>query len=229
MNSITQISVLYDSDSVKLDGTKGAEVQTGGNLIWNQAAIVNIGETDRFGAMPDYMSDVVKNIQDRDPYMPEGLAHDPTFAGYSGLNVLYITGNFYDVNVLKQVNVVGDGDSVTKIANETLHDNHDATVKIDTGSNAVVNIASIIDYDSFGHTTYVAGNTYSDAILIQGGLVDHDGPAPSQPLAQLANEAIAFLGDNNDQQAGQDGTIDLGHDLSWHNGSVGDPMHSVIA
>jgi hypothetical protein len=228
MNSITQISVLYDSDTVKLDGTRGAEVQTGGNLLWNQAAIQNIGGTDRFEAMPDYMNDVVKNIQDRDASMPEGLAHDPTFAGYAGLSVLYITGNFYDVNVIKQVNVVGDGDSVTKIANETLHDNHDATVKIDTGSNAVVNIASIIDYDSFGHTTYVAGHTYSDAILIQGGLIDHDGPAPNQPVSQLANEAIAFLDDNNDQQTGQDGTVDLGHDLSWHNGSVGDPMHSVL-
>jgi hypothetical protein len=228
LNSITQISVLYDSDTVKLDGgAKGAEIQTGGNLLWNQASIENIGQPDRFGAMPDYMNDVIKNIQDHDPTMPDGLSHDATFAGYSGLNVLYITGNFYDVNVVKQVNVVGDGDSVHKIASETLQDNPDATVKIDTGSNAVVNIAGIVDYDSFGHTTYVGGNTYSDAILVQGGLVDHDGPAPNQPATPLANEAIAFLGDTENQQAPSDGTVDLGHDLSWHNGSVADPMHVV--
>lgn len=229
MNSITQISVLYDSDTVKLDGVKGAEVQTGGNLIWNQASIDNVGASDRFGAMPDYMNDVIKNIQDGDSSMPSGLAHDPVFAGYNGLNVLYISGNLYDVNVLKQVNVVGDGDSVMKVADETVKDNHDATVKIDTGSNAVVNIASIVDYDSFGHTTYVAGHTYSDAVLIQGGLVDHEGPAPDVPIPQLANEAIAFLGDTADQDAGHDGLISSGHDLSGQTGSLGDPMHALVA
>ncbi|MDE1991372.1 MAG: hypothetical protein KGI75_02675, partial [Rhizobiaceae bacterium] len=94
--------------------------------------------------------------------------------------------------------------------------------------NALVNIASITDYDSLGHTTYLAGNQYSDAILIQGGLVDHDQPAASQPAHPLANEAIAFLGDH-EPATEHDGTIDLGHDLSWHNGAVGDVMQTVTA
>jgi hypothetical protein len=214
---------------VKFDANaSGAQVETGGNLLWNLAAIQNVGEADRFAAMPDYMNDVVKNIEDRDASMPEGLSHDPNFAGYAGLNVLYITGNFYDVNVVKQVNIVGDADLVNKVASSVSQDNQDAAMKIDTGNNAVVNIADIVDYDSFGHTTYVAGNVYSDAILIQGGLVDHDRQDPTQPTDKLANEAIAFL-DDHDPQAGQDATIDLGHDLSWQNGSLGDPMHSLTA
>jgi hypothetical protein len=230
LNSISQISVLYDNDTVKMDGSAGdAHVQTGNNLIWNLASIENVGEDSRFAAMPDYMHDVVNNIQDHDSSIPDGLANDPNYAGYAGLNVLYITGNFYDVNVIKQVNVVGDADAVTKVANDVLHDNPDATVTVDTGSNAVVNIADIVDYDSFGHTTYVAGNVYSDAILIQAGLVDHDHPDNNQPTDKLANEAIAFL-DDHDPQTGQTDTVnDIGHDMSWHNGNVSDVMQTVVA
>jgi hypothetical protein len=232
MNAINQISVLYDNDTVKMDGSGGnTQIQTGNNLIWNQASIENIGDPNRFAAMPDYMNETMKNIQDHQNSMPEGLSADPNFAGYQGLNVLYITGNFYDVNVIKQVNIVGDADSVTKVANSVLANNADATVHIDTGSNALVNIASIVDYDSFGHTTYVAGNVYSDAVLIQGGLVDHDN-STNQSTGQLANEAIAFLGNHDpitttDTDHGT--TIDAGHDISFHNGALGDVMQSVTA
>ena len=45
--------------------------------------------------------------------------------------------------------------------------------------------------------------------------------------APLANEVIAFL-DDHDPQTTQDGTIDLGHDMSWHNGAVGDVMQTVV-
>jgi hypothetical protein len=232
MNSINQISVLYDNDTVKLDGNgTSVQVQTGNNLMWNLASIENVGSANRFAAMPDYMNETMKNIQDHQNSMPGGLAADPNFAGYPGLNVLYITGNFYDVNVIKQVNIVGDADSVTKVANSILQDNANATVHIDTGSNAVINVASIVDYDSFGHTTYVAGNVYSDAVLIQGGLLDHGQTNAAQP-GQLANEAIAFLGNNDPVTSTDDHhttTIDAGHDLSFHNGSVGDVMQSVTA
>jgi hypothetical protein len=232
MNSINQISVLYDNDTVKLDGNgTSVQVQTGNNLIWNLASIENVGSPNRFAGMPDYMNETMKNIQDHQNSMPGGLSADPNFAGYPGLNVLYITGNFYDVNVIKQVNIVGDADSVTKVANSILHDNANATVHIDTGSNAVINVASIVDYDSFGHTTYVAGNVYSDAVLIQGGILDHGQTNTAQP-GQLANEAIAFLGNNDPVTSTDDHhttTIDAGHDLSFHNGSVGDVMQSVTA
>ncbi|MGO8189993.1 hypothetical protein AB9F38_35175, partial [Rhizobium leguminosarum] len=81
-----------------------------------------------------------------------------------------------------------------------LENNPDATVTIDSGSNAVVNIAEIVDYDSFGQTTYLAGQLYSDAILIQGGLVEHDTTQQQPADDRLANEVIAFL--DNDDPAG---------------------------
>ncbi|MDL2402176.1 hypothetical protein [Rhizobium mayense] len=230
INSISQISVLYDNDVVT--GTQaGDHVQTGGNLLWNLASINNVGLSDRFASMPDFVNDTVKNIQDHNNEIPDGLAHNPNFAGQEALNVLYITGNFFDVNIIKQINVVGDSDIVHRVASDVVANNQNATVSIDTGSNALVNIANITDYTGAGHTTYLAGNLYSDTVLIQGGLVDHGQTDANQQSHPLANEAIAFL-DNHDPQTTQaqttqDGTIDLGHDMSWHNGAVGDVMQTV--
>lgn len=231
MSMITQIAVLYDNDWVHAaDGApQDVTVQSGNNLLWNEASIHNIGSNSRFDAMPDYISDVVKAINERDASMPAGLSTDPNFAGQSGVNVLYINGNLYDVNLIKQVSVLGDADHVTQAASNVLANAENATIHIDTGSNAVINIAHITDYDSFGLTTYVGGQLYSDAVLIQGGIIENDMTQPHAAGAQLANEVIAFLHDDNlaDDQA--DGVINAGHDLSWSLAHPVDVMQTVVA
>lgn len=232
INSITQISLLYDNDWVRAeDGAgDGGTIQSGNNLIWNLAAIHNVGANDRFETMPDYMQEAEKGIQERDPTMPEGLSFDPNFQGYIGLNVLYITGNLLDMTIIKQVAVLGDSDDVTRAAAELLKNNQDAVVTIDTGSNIVANIAEIVDYDSFGGTTYVAGQLYSDAILIQGGIIEHDATQPETAGERLANEVIAFLDDDSPQGADSgDGIINGGHDLSWSSTQPSDVMQAVVA
>ena len=232
INSITQISLLYDNDWVRAeDGVDpGADIQTGDNLIWNFASIHNVGTDSPFAAMPDYMAATQKAIEDRDPNMPEGLSFDVNFQGYAGLNVLYITGNLYDMTIIKQVSILGDSDDVTLAASTILENNPDAVVTIDTGSNAVVNIAEIVDYDSFGQTTYLAGQLYSDAILIQGGLVEHDTTQPQPADDRLANEVIAFF-DNDDPAGGDcaDGVINAGNDFSWSSTHPADVMQAMVA
>lgn len=230
INSITQISLLYDNDWVRAedDLDPGADIQTGNNLIWNFASIHNVGTGAPFEVMPDYMFETQKAIEDRDPNMPEGLSLDANFQGYAGLNVLYITGNLYDMTIIKQVAILGDSDDVTQAASTLLDSNPGATVTIDTGSNALVNIAEIIDYDSFGQTTYLAGQLYSDAILIQGGLVEHDTTQPEPLNDRLANEVIAFLGDD-DPSSSDDAVINAGNDLSWSSAHPADVMQAMVA
>lgn len=230
MNIISQMAVLYDNDWARAnpDAPAGATIQSGNNLLWNDAAIHNVGSNDRFETMPDYMNQTVNAINERDPNMPDALAHDVNFVGYEGLNVLYITGNLYDVSIIKQVSVLGDSDDVTQAAAKLAENNEDATIHVDTGSNAVVNLAQIIDYDSFGSTTYVAGGVYSDAILIQGGIIENDMSQPQQ--GQLANEVIAFLHDDPATIENEsNGVINAGHDLSWSNGHSADVMQAVTA
>ncbi|MGV2111433.1 hypothetical protein ACQZ46_09165 [Agrobacterium salinitolerans] len=230
MNIISQMAVLYDNDWARAnpDAPAGATIQSGNNLLWNDAAIHNVGSNDRFETMPDYMNQTVNAINERDPNMPDALAHDVNFGGYEGLNVLYITGNLYDVSIIKQVSVLGDSDDVTQAAAKLAENNEDATIHVDTGSNAVVNLAQIIDYDSFGSTTYVAGGVYSDAILIQGGIIENDMSQPQQ--GQLANEVIAFLHDDPATIENEsNGVINAGHDLSWSNAHPADVMQTVVA
>jgi hypothetical protein len=227
MSVITQIAILYDNDWVRASGDPS--VQSGNNLLWNQASIHNVGANDRFEVMPDYIVDTVNAINARDPNMPAGLSTDSNFQGYEGLNVLYITGNLYDVNVIKQVCVLGDSDDVTQAAANLLAHNENATVSIDTGSNAVINIAHIVDYDSFGSTTYLAGQLYSDAILIQGGILENDTSGPNPAGDRLANEVIAFLDHENPAADTSDGVINAGHDLSWTLAHPVDVMQTVGA
>ncbi|TCU20823.1 hypothetical protein EV130_112203 [Rhizobium azibense] len=230
MNVISQIALLYDNDWIRAeDDAPGATVQSGSNLIWNLASIHNVGANDRFEAMPDHMIQTQKAIEDRDAAMPSGLSHDGNFEGYIGLNVLYITGNLYDVNIIKQVSILGDSDDVTQAVSNILEHNQNVDIKIDTGSNAVVNIAQITDYDTFGQTTYLAGQLYSDAILIQGGLVDHDTSQPQPNSIRLANEVIAFLGEDEPLGASEDVVINAGHDLSWTLAQPADVMQTVVA
>ncbi|NVD41731.1 hypothetical protein HT585_22945 [Ensifer sp. HO-A22] len=231
MNMITQVAVFYDNDDVKgITAGNGMTVDQSGNLIWNQASIQNIGANDRFEAMPDYIQKAVDNINDRENELPSGFSRDLNFQGYEGLNILYITGNLYDVNVIKQISVLGDADSVSYVANKILDNNPDAEVTIHTGGNAIVNTAQIIDYDSFGHTTYVGGQVYSDAILIQAGIVDNDSCSSDvTPKGdRLANEVIAFIGDDDTPSHQTDTVIDAGHDMSWSNGQWNDVMHTVL-
>ncbi|MGO7867539.1 hypothetical protein ACC676_39470, partial [Rhizobium ruizarguesonis] len=79
---------LYDNDWVRAED--GADLPTGNNLIWNFASIHNVGPDSPFAAMPDYIVETQKALEDRDPHMPAGLSFDVNFQGYAGLNVLYI-------------------------------------------------------------------------------------------------------------------------------------------
>ena len=231
MNIISQLAVLYDNDWVLGSGTAGtATASTSGNLLWNQASITNVGLNDRFEDMPGYMTSAQNAIEARDAAMPAGLGTDPNFEGQQVLDVLYITGNLFDVTFIKQVNILGDADHVTQAASDYLASTGaDATIDISTGANAVVNIAQIVDYDTFGATTYLGGNLYSDAVLIQGGLIEHDDTVPQPVNDRLANEVIAFLDNDGDPDGSDDGIINGGNDYSWTLASPADAMQTVLA
>ncbi|MFD1745459.1 hypothetical protein ACFSE1_08315 [Rhizobium helianthi] len=231
MNIISQISVLYDNDWISAASYgEGFTAQTGNNLIWNGASIHEVGMPDRFESVQQDMRDAVDAIENRDASMPASLAQNENFEGLSHLDVLYITGNLYEVSVVKQVNVLGDADHVRQLANDAASHSPGATISVDTGSNAVVNIASIMDYDSFGGSTYVGGQLYSDSVLIQSGIIEDDETVPQATLPRLANEVIAFLGDEaGEGTSNQDGIINGGHDLSWSLAHPVDVMQTAIA
>ena len=117
------------------------------------------------------------------------------------MRVLYVGGSILDLKYVKQTNILGDSDQVA-LAMEQVGSGHpEADWEIETGSNALVNVAVIVDVDSMGKT-YVGGDHYSDEILIQAELVSPNDSLGGQNPDVLVNEAVAFLGDD---LAGPDG------------------------
>ncbi|WP_425359493.1 type I secretion protein [Borborobacter arsenicus] len=198
-NFIYQMNVLLDDDlvgAVKGFQTDGdGTLSTSGNLLWNQAGIVNIGGADRFETMPDYYREAAANLKAGKNDLPSGVFGDDAFAGLGGLRVLYVSGDILDLQYIKQTNILGDADQVALAMNSIGENFPDAQWNISTGSNALVNTAGILDLDSTGKN-YVGGDQYSDEILIQAELVSTDPHLGGQNPDVLVNEAVAFLDDD---------------------------------
>src|SRR5690606_765270 len=118
--------------------------------------------------------------EDEVPRMPEGFRTDVDFAGLPGISVLIVTGNIFDLHYIRQFNVLGDADQVA-IAEAAVAGNGTANWQITTGSNALVNIASIVDIDTMGTNAYVGGDLYSDAVLIQAEILAGNGAGSGAP------------------------------------------------
>jgi hypothetical protein len=198
-NLIYQTNVLFDDDTLEMLGFttdfKGA-AETGGNLLWNAAAITNVGATEWQQGVPEHYLEAAAGFTDGDYAMPGAFSLDGAFEGFPLLKVLYISGDLYDVNYLEQVNVLGDADYVALHQQQVMAAHPDTVWNIATGSNALVNSASILDYDTVGDTAYVGGELYSDAILIQADLVDAGPNVLGAQQDDLASEVIAFLDDD---------------------------------
>src|SRR5690606_28810445 len=115
VNYITQTNILYDNDTIsshEATGGNTGSVATGGNLLWNQASIHNVGPANWTQGLPDHYLTAFEGFGNGDYSMPAGFAHDGMYAGDQVLNVLYISGNIYDVNYVSQTNILTDGDQV---------------------------------------------------------------------------------------------------------------------
>ena len=196
-NMITQINVLVDNDligSVSGFQTSGpGSISTGNNLQWNSAGILNIGGADRFQSMPDAYKSTLDNMSKGHMDVSHGVLADSAFSGLGAINVLYVSGNVYELNYLEQHTIVGDNDQVALAMNAVAAD-PTANWSIVTGSNTVANVASITNLNSMGKT-YVGGQHYSDAMLVQSGLVPSasDMHLSGQNPDAIVNEAVAFL------------------------------------
>lgn len=199
INVIQQMNVLYDNDLVgTVEGfhTSGQGVHdTSGNLLWNEAHIYNIGGADRFQTMPDEYRDAAQKMIDGD-FSPNALLNDPMFADAPALRVLYIDGNLFDIQSIRQVNILGDADQLALAMNESgFFDTSDWTIT--TGNNALINLAAITDMDSLG-ITYVGGQQYSQELLVQADIISTSPEFGWQDPDALVNEAVAFLSDDLD-------------------------------
>jgi hypothetical protein len=227
MNVIFQNNILYNNDTVQItgDGTNPNQtVSTGDNQLTNTATIENYSDK----ALPwnSGLDDLIHNISGGATEL------DPSFgqliAGNGGtFHILYVTGNYYDVNAIWQTNIVSDANMAIQLqgspaaATADYYGGSMATQNVSTGGDVLSNDAAIVDV---GNTsTHVNGQAYGDSILIQANLVNQDSDHVAQTNPQvLVPEVIAFVGqdnatDNSDPQ--HHATTTLPHD---------DPMAGVL-
>jgi hypothetical protein len=126
--------------------------------------------------------------------LSKGVLTDPAFAGLGGLRVLYISGDFLNIQYISQTNIVGDSDQIA-LAMNALDPQTDAAWTVSTGANALINNAAILDFDSFGRT-YVGGQQYSEETLFQAELISHQPDLLTGDPDTLVNEAVVFLDDS---------------------------------
>ncbi|PTR12540.1 hypothetical protein [Cereibacter azotoformans] len=189
LNSISQTNVLLDTDVVT--GAPAGSVTAQDNLQLNSARITKVG-LETMEAMSESIQVTVESmVAGGGP--DAAILADPLFAGFETLNLLHVKGDLIKLNVIEQVNVLGDADQL-HMALGTLSALEGAQVSIVTGSNAQLNLAHVLD-DGIDSTVMAAGGGYSDALIHQAGLVDLEAPPGGVMLAPVVSEAIAFLVD----------------------------------
>lgn len=198
-NLIFQTNVLFDNDTMTTGSGAGAysgTLSTSYNLLWNSASIQSADTTNWVTGLPDHYKEAMSGLADGNYKMPDGFRFDAALQGIAGLKMLYISGNVYDLNYISQTNILGDSDFVARYEDALRATSHDTVWDISTGSNALINVATIVDSGHGNGTSYAGGGVYSDSILIQAEIIAQQpghGSGQGQPLA---NEVVAFLDDD---------------------------------
>lgn len=228
-NIIQQMNVLFDNDLVGavpgFETTGEGSVSTSGNLLWNQAHIVNVGGANNYEALPSHYLEAANNLAAGDENIPGGVLNDEMFAGLGALRVLYIEGDLLNIQYIRQTSILGDSDQIA-LAMAAFDPYPDAEWTLITGSNALLNNAGIVDLDSLGKT-YVGGEQYSQELLVQAELVSDKPDVWGQNPDALVSEAVAFLDDTmiDDQHHDAASGVYVASDLDGH---AGDGLQTML-
>lgn len=207
-NYIFQHTFLLDDDIAMLASSDGEPVQTvgtGGNTLLNYAAIHTWGN-EVFVPLSEEAESLVSALSRREPTLdPDEHGFVAPAVGPGDLNVLYVTGDYYDINAIWQYITVADADTALQLlsaqqALETSADGDETIQNVQTGSNTLLNDATIADVGT--GSTQVGGEVYTDTILVQAELVaETDDTVARGNSDALVSELIAFIGtDENEDQ-----------------------------
>lgn len=205
MNVIFQNNLLLNSDYIKMFGNGTDPLQSvvsGQNELSNRATIENYGDNN-FDPMNDNLKSLVSAVGSG------ATTLDPSYGkfidGSGGVfNVLYVKGDYYDVNAVWQTNVVSDVNMVMQFLDPpsaaAFARDADGTESqsVTSGKNLLTNDAAIVDVGATN--TFVNGQVYGDTILVQANLLPDDkGHVLAHDAQALIPELIAFVNDSQDE------------------------------
>lgn len=182
-NWVLQTNVLLNSDYVQINegpGGAGSEtVSTGASWLTNSATIADYSGGS--SALSSDMRSLVSDLQRGEQTLDIDKGFVVPGDGNMSLNVLFITGNYYDFSVLKQTNIVSDSD----VVQQTL--GHGESGYVSTGSNSLSNEALLIKLGPLGGQ-HVGGQQYSESVLVQTNII-------TQSIDILSNKSSVVLND----------------------------------
>ncbi|NJL07881.1 MAG: hypothetical protein HC900_06165 [Methylacidiphilales bacterium] len=195
LNMIVQLNVLRDNDAISVSGpgTGDGTVDSGSNSLLNSAKLIQYG-TDDQQALSDSMKEYVESLKTESP---SGASSGWQFSdgGDGYIDVLYVTGDYFDINCLWQTNIVSDVDVA---ALQTDNSGTSTTQVVSTGANSLQNEAIIVDVGALD-TEYVGGAVYEGSTLIQANLIESNDDDIVVHDTQMLNPAvIAFIGTTSD-------------------------------
>ena len=209
-NIIYQKNFLIDDDVLKaasdldkdFDGDITQTASWSANTLLNDATIQNIGAQD-FEDLSSGLVDLIDAIGRGEVTFDPDIGWQLTGNGTGTLDILYVTGDYYDINIVQQTNVVADVDTAIQLLPDlAAGDGTEIKQIVSTGENATINTATIIDVGATFHT-YLEGEHYEDSILVQAEIIiGDDDDVDRQDTDTLVNEVIAFIGspDDDDDQ-----------------------------
>ena len=231
INFIHQKNVLFDPDSLKVLGYgsvleegdyAGPTITSGGNWLHNEAIIEQWG-TDSFNALTPAWEALIAQLNNGDTELDFTAGIGIPNFGDPAFNILLITGDMYDINAIKQENVVADADVLIQTVGGGIAGEDPAMQEASTGGNALGNFAAIA-HTGPAADYYIGGQVYEDEMLIQTELIaaDDDTVKESDPEA-LANELVAFTSPSDDNKDDDDMAYGPAHD-SGHSDVLGNVL-----
>jgi hypothetical protein len=194
MNLVSQTNVLLDDDIFTGPGLGDAVLSGDDNLAFNKAEILKEG-IDTHVEMAQAFADALRDMAAGAAELARDVAQNELFTGFEKLRALHIEGDLTQINVIDQVNYLGDQDQVHMAADAVAAMIEGASVAVSTGANALANLVKI-QTAGLDSTIMAQGAVYEDAILYQAGLIDTDAPPIGVNISALASEAVAFLADD---------------------------------
>ncbi|HLH51794.1 MAG TPA: hypothetical protein VKV96_20825 [Roseiarcus sp.] len=188
-NLLYQTNVVLDANDVTFSGLAGGaqSVSADGNTIVNDGTILN-AQNLSFQPFNQYVTSLIHSLADGKSSLD--LADTANAFGFAGgINALVVTGDYYDVNYVSQMNVLANSNVVQMHGAGPAN----AVQNLITGHNEVVNAATLVDMGS-AMSPYLQGNFYSDMILFQTNIIGGQANlAASHDPSQLAPEIAAFV------------------------------------
>lgn len=188
---IYQYNIVLDSDDARLFSAGGVDdstvVTTGFNRLTNLATIetydgefksMNAAQLELMQALGNGLTVLIPNA-------------DWNLYGTGGtLQVLYIPGDYYDINVITQVNLLVDADQIIQASAET-----GAAQGVANGGNSAINEAHIIDPGTLSAAAYLGGMAYEESVLIQTNIITDTDTVTIHDTQTLITELVAFAHD----------------------------------